>query len=69
MRSSLLIVRTDRIVTVLPWHFDYRMGSWIAKERKSVASDTRMSQQIVGFIDSAVNSLSHDVLNPARVPL
>jgi hypothetical protein len=24
-----------------------------------VAPDTRMSQQIVGFIDSAVNSLSH----------
>ena len=41
-RSSLLIVRTDRIVTT-----------------EVVAPDARMSQQIVGFIDSAVNSLSH----------
>jgi hypothetical protein len=31
--------------------------------------DTQVFQQIARFKDSAVKPLSHDVLNPARVPL
>jgi hypothetical protein len=53
-RPFLLIFRTARIVTDL-------VGS--------VPADTRTFQHIAEFIDSAVNSLSRDVLNPARVPL
>ena len=34
-----------------------------------VRPDTQVFQQIAEFIDSAVKPLSHDVLNPARVPL
>ena len=37
--------------------------------KTSSAGFTRRFQHIAKFIDSAVNSLSHDVLNPARVPL
>jgi hypothetical protein len=36
---------------------------------RRVRPDTQVFQQIAEFIDSAVKPLSHDVLNPARVPL
>src|SRR5581483_2709622 len=59
IQSFLLIVRTRHVVTV-PAASDVTTGS--------VARDTRSSQHIARFIDSNV-LLSHDVLNPARVPL
>ncbi len=36
---------------------------------RRVRPDTQVFQQIAEFKDSAVKPLSHDVLNPARVPL
>jgi hypothetical protein len=56
LQSFLLIVRTDRIVTnvALLWGQMRAMRASSTKEGCSVASDTRSSQHLAGFIDSAV---------------
>ena len=56
VQPFLLIDRSRCIVTAL-----------VVRER--VARDTRCFQHLAEFIDSALCPLSHDVLNPARVPL
>jgi hypothetical protein len=72
VQSFLLIVRDDlsrpltsRIVTKTRHGLNLALGCDIFR----TGGFARMFQHLAGFIDSADNPLSHDVLNPARVPL
>ena len=63
IQPFLLIVRTGWIFTA------HRHTQSEGCDNERVPPDTRSFQHIAEFIDSAVNPLSRDVLNPARVPL
>ena len=64
IQPFLLIDRTRDIVTA----HEVNLRSRYANHER-VVRDTRCFQHLAEFIDSAVISLSRDVLNPARVPL
>ena len=68
IQSFLLIGRTCRIVTALSIH-DPNVHWVFSHVETSSAGYNRRFQHLAKFIDSAVCPLSHDVLNPARVPL
>jgi len=65
IQPFLLIVRTARIFTGRHHTLTLRRGC----DNDRVPADSRSFQHIAEFIDSAFVPLSHDVLNPARVPL
>ena len=70
IQPFLLIGRTCRIVTALGVH-DSQRTYWVYQSlhpKTSSAGFNRLFQHLAKFKDSA-DSLSHDVLNPARVPL
>ena len=71
IQSFLLIGRTCRIFTSLDVHGPRAYVSGVIDRdlsKMSSAGYIRLFQHLAKFIDSA-DSLSHDVLNPARVPL